>query len=61
MSISLCQNKSKMVSERFEYSYMNDIDNQLEEASAEASSLFEDGKINSQEYQGLVEKIASAK
>ena len=50
-----------MVSERFEYSYMNDIDNQLEETSAEANSLFEDGKINSQEYQGLVEKIASAK
>jgi len=62
MSISLCQNKSKMVLERFEtYVFMNDVDSQIEQASTEANSLFEDGKLNSREYQQIIEKIASAK
>ena len=62
MSISLCQNKSKMVLEGFEtYVFMNDVDSQIEQASTEANSLFEDGKLNSREYQQIIEKIASAK
>ena len=51
-----------MVLERFEtYVFMNDVESQIEKASSEANSLFEDGKLNSREYQQIVEKIASAK
>ena len=62
MIISLCQNKSKMVLERFEtYVFMNDVESQIEKASSEANSLFEDGKLNGREYQKIIEEIASAK
>lgn len=51
-----------MVLERFEtYSLMNDVDTQIEKASTEANGLFEDGKLNSREYQRIIEEIASAK
>jgi len=43
------------------YSFMNDVDNQIEQASKTTSELFEDGKLSSHEYQQVVEKIASAK
>ena len=51
-----------MVLERFEtYVFMNDVESQIEKASTEANSLFEDGKLNSREYQKIIEEIASAK
>lgn len=51
-----------MVLERFEiYAFMNDVDNQIDKASTEVNSLLKDGKLNSHEYQRLVEEIASAK
>ena len=51
-----------MVLERFEtYVFMNDVDSQIEKTSTEANSLFQDGKLNSREYQQIIEKIASAK
>merc|ERR1712131_2893 len=50
------------LTERFEtYVFMNDVDSQIEKASTEANGLFEDGKLNSREYQRMIEEIASAK
>lgn len=50
------------LTERFEiYAFMNDVDNQIDKASTEVNSLLKDGKLNSHEYQRLVEEIASAK
>ena len=51
-----------MILERInKYSFMNDVDNQIEQASKTTSELFEDGKLSNHEYQQVVEKIASAK